>query len=331
MEVECLRVCVFVRVCVTLYLRQRPPTGGNAPVWPPTCIIFFLLSVLALSVHHTCLHFAPPIFFFYPQPSFHLLTCLHASVCPSVYHSVTVSNKLVRSPESLSSHSALITVSVSVIFSVCHGDRWSVCVLFCVCVYMTSVEPPWWFLVTGYMRVRSAWAQSMATEPSCLFIYYSKTKRTHINTHLLPVADKSKHNDQTLNKEWRTGNDRSPLPNLQTLGTMLCVCVCVWVVCVMVVGHYWLPHWDQRSNEAQVQTSIWYSCYCGSIPSSSGELWTGLDTTPASSVNVCLIYLHKEEDYLIQAPHLNQRAQIRCLMGRGEQESTGHLRCICKP
>lgn len=92
------------------------------------------LCLPALSVQHTCLHFAPLIPFFFPQQSFHLFTCLHASACLSVYHRGPVSNKLVCSPESLSSHSALITVSVSVIFSVCQTDRWRVCFSVCVCM-----------------------------------------------------------------------------------------------------------------------------------------------------------------------------------------------------
>lgn len=48
------------------------------------------------------------------------------------------------------------------------------------------------------------------------------------NTRL--ESDQSKRNDQTPNKDGRSGNDRSPLP---TSGT---VCVCVWTLLVSFGG-----------------------------------------------------------------------------------------------
>lgn len=125
-------MCVCVSVCNPIPQTEATNRGKCSCLTssmhhflPPFCRGFVGSSYMS--------PFGSPDLFLLPQPSFHLLTCLHASVCPSVYHSVTVSNKLVCSPESLSSRSALITVSVSVIFSVCHSDRWSVC-FFCVCV-----------------------------------------------------------------------------------------------------------------------------------------------------------------------------------------------------
>lgn len=46
----------------------------------------------------------------------------------------------------------------------------------CVCLSATSVEPPCWFLVAGYKKVRFAWPQSMTAEPNCLFLYYLRTE-----------------------------------------------------------------------------------------------------------------------------------------------------------
>lgn len=69
----------------------------------------------------------------------------------------------------------------------------------------------------------------MTTEPRYLLSMslFPPRLSTHTYTHLTSEADKSKLNDQTLNKDRRTGNDRSPLQDLQTLGAMLCMCVCV--------------------------------------------------------------------------------------------------------
>lgn len=121
-----------------------------------------------------------------------------------------------------------------------------VCVFLCVCVrhHWSHIADFWLQDVrrSGLLGPNQ-WLQSLT-------VYSFTTLRhrhTHINTRLM--ADKSKLSIQTLNKERRTGNDRSPLPNLQTLGTIL-------NIETGVGGRHWLPYWDQRFNKAHVQTSI---------------------------------------------------------------------------
>lgn len=119
-----MHMCMCVCNCT---LQTEASNRGKCSCLTSNSIIFFILSLLALLVHHTRLHLAPLIFFS-PNYSF-IFTPVFMHQC--VYLSVTVSNKLVCFLERLSPHSVLITVSVSVIFSACHSDRWSVCLSVC--------------------------------------------------------------------------------------------------------------------------------------------------------------------------------------------------------
>lgn len=122
---------------------------------------------------HTCLHFAPLIFLFFPKLVFHLFTCLCASLCQSVYHSDTISNKLVCLGESLSSRTVLITITVSVILWVCHSNRLCVCFFFiflccCSCLCVSGATLPPFYVVAGNEKVKASWPDQCLLESQSL-------------------------------------------------------------------------------------------------------------------------------------------------------------------
>lgn len=146
---------------------------------------------------------------------------MHQCVYLSITQSQSVINWFALWKVFLHIHCWLLSVylSSSVYVTLIDG----VCVCLCVCV------PHRWSHLADFLSLDikgsgllgpNQWLQSLT-------VYSFITPRhrhTHINTHLISVADKSKLTDQTLNKEGRNGNGRSPLPNLQTLGDyILCV------------------------------------------------------------------------------------------------------------
>lgn len=192
-------------VCVTVHSRQRPAIGWNAAVWPPTA------SFSSSSIFWLCWPIKHPFIF---TPVF-MHRCVYLSITQSqsVINWFAIWNVFPHIQCWLLSVYLSSSVHVTVIDGVC------------VCLCATSVEPPCWFLDrrrSGQLGTNQL-LQSLTVYP---FIT-SKNKCTHIITHLISVADKSKINDQTLNKGRKARSDRSPLPYLQTVGTVLYVCVCV--------------------------------------------------------------------------------------------------------